>query len=36
MADAVPVVGRLTHVRPVAAADVDLLLAWHADDDVAR
>lgn len=36
MADAVPVVGRLTNVRPVDASDVDLLLAWHADEDVAR
>ena len=36
MEDAVPVVGRLTHVRPVDVSDVDLLLAWHADEDVAR
>lgn len=34
--DAVEVRGDLTRVRPVGLADVDLLLAWHADDEVAR
>ena len=36
MEDAVTVTGRLTRVRPVDAGDVDLLVAWHADEDVAR
>jgi len=28
--------GRLTEVRPATGDDVDLLVAWHADPDVAR
>jgi aminoglycoside 6'-N-acetyltransferase len=28
--------GRLTTVRPATEADADLLVAWHADPDVAR
>ena len=28
--------GRLTSLRPAAAADVDRLVAWHADPEVAR
>ena len=31
-----PLHGRLTTVRPVDDADVDLLLAWHADPGVSR
>jgi aminoglycoside 6'-N-acetyltransferase len=34
--DASVVRGVLTSVRPVEAADVDLLVRWHADDEVAR
>jgi aminoglycoside 6'-N-acetyltransferase len=32
----VPVRGRLTTLRPARADDVDRLVAWHADPDVAR
>jgi len=28
--------GRLTSLRPATSADVDLLVGWHADPDVAR
>jgi len=28
--------GQLTDVRPAAEADVDMLVAWHADPDVSR
>lgn len=28
--------GRLTELRPVTAADVELLVAWHRDPEVAR
>jgi aminoglycoside 6'-N-acetyltransferase len=28
--------GRLTTLRPAGAGDVDLLVAWHADPEVAR
>jgi aminoglycoside 6'-N-acetyltransferase len=28
--------GRLTTLRPATEADADLLVAWHADPDVAR
>jgi aminoglycoside 6'-N-acetyltransferase len=30
------IAGERTRVRPVTAADADLLVAWHADPDVAR
>ncbi|MFL5960018.1 MAG: GNAT family N-acetyltransferase [Gaiellaceae bacterium] len=33
---AVRVRGRLTTLRPAEAADVDRLVAWHADPEVAR
>lgn len=36
MGDAVPVAGRLTRLRPVDEGDVDLLVDWHADEDIAR
>jgi len=36
MENTVAVAGRLTRVRPVYAGDVDLLVGWHADEDVAR
>ena len=36
MKDAVPVQGRLTYVRPLVASDIDLLVEWHADGEVAR
>ena len=32
----VPVRGRLTTLRPAGAGDVDRLVAWHADPEVAR
>ena len=32
----IPVRGRLTTLRPAGAWDVDRLVAWHADPDVAR
>jgi aminoglycoside 6'-N-acetyltransferase len=31
-----PLHGKLTVVRPATAADVDLLVDWHADPEVAR
>ena len=31
-----PVRGRLTAIRPATAGDADLLVAWHADPEVAR
>jgi aminoglycoside 6'-N-acetyltransferase len=31
-----PIQGRLTTLRPATPADVDRLVAWHADPDVAR
>jgi aminoglycoside 6'-N-acetyltransferase len=31
-----PVRGQLTTVRPATDADVDLLVAWHADPEVSR
>jgi len=34
--DGVEVRGELTLVRPAGEADVDLLVAWHADPEVAR
>lgn len=33
---AVRIRGRLTTLRPATVADVDRLVAWHADPDVAR
>jgi RimJ/RimL family protein N-acetyltransferase len=32
----VPVHGRMTQLRVAAADDVERLVAWHADPDVAR
>jgi aminoglycoside 6'-N-acetyltransferase len=34
--DGVSVRGRLTTLRPAAAADVERLVAWHADPEVSR
>ena len=34
--DAIDVQGDLTRVRPVGSADVDLLVGWHAEEEVAR
>jgi aminoglycoside 6'-N-acetyltransferase len=34
--NAMPVRGRQTTLRPVEAADIDLLLDWHADPEVSR
>jgi aminoglycoside 6'-N-acetyltransferase len=34
--NAIPVRGQQTTLRPVEAADIDLLLEWHADPDVSR
>ena len=31
-----PIRGSLTAVRPAGDADVDMLVAWHADPEVAR
>ena len=31
-----PVQGRLTSLRPAGAGDVDRLVAWHADPEIAR
>lgn len=31
-----PIQGSLASVRPASSADADLLVAWHADPDVAR
>src|SRR5712691_4412736 len=36
IADASPVIGERTLLRPVVEADVDLLLRWHANPDVIR
>jgi aminoglycoside 6'-N-acetyltransferase len=33
---AAPIRGRLTVLRPAGEDDADLLVAWHADDEVAR
>jgi aminoglycoside 6'-N-acetyltransferase len=34
--NAIPIRGAQTTLRPVEAADIDLLLEWHADPEVSR